>query len=63
MPLTFGYLLPEVTQNDIKARTLEVYNKAKEGSSSSTSKGSGKSSKVQSSEATAALNEVSDMFK
>ena len=61
--MTFGYLLSDDMQKEIKALTLEIYNKGMQGGSSSSSKGAGSAEKAQSSEATAALNEVSDMFR
>jgi len=64
-PLTFAYLLPDEVQTDIKAKTLEVYNKGKQAgsSASSSTRPAARSDKAKSAEATAALAEVSDMFK
>ena len=65
IPLTFAFLLDEVSQSDIKNKTLEIYNKGKQNSSSraSSSKGAVQSDKKSKSDAAAALSEVTDMFK
>ena len=43
--MTFGYLLSDDMQKEIKALTLEIYNKGMQGGSSSSSKGAGSSEK------------------
>lgn len=64
IPLTFAFLLDEMSKSDINNKTLEIYNQGKQTNSSraSSSKGAVKAEKATS-DATAALNEVSDMFK
>ena len=46
----------------VKAATVDIYSKGKQGGIFFSSKGTGRAEEVQSSEAMAAMSEVSDVF-